>query len=214
MRLGPRIGGGADGGVFAATNAWGERLAVKVLSTSRSRESWQRERSALLQCRHPRVAHLYAAFEHEGRFNLAMQRGGPALSTVAPATPRGRLALCMAVAAPLLQALHFMHRFGFSHGAVRPEHVLVRKAAQGQPGTVHLCGFSSLTKTEGDAALRDVADAAKLLRGALGDTPALRLASVLESGEARSAARLWAQIGAVMPTQAATGRGSSPPSRG
>lgn len=205
LRLGRCIARGAGGSaVHTGVSAWGEPLAIKILAPG---ETGATERDALVACRHPRIVHLHATFEHEGRMHLALQHGGLPLSSHAPfERPGERLTAAMRVAAAVLEALHFMHRFGFSHGAVAPRHVLIqppRSKEETAPQLIRLCGLSASGRHGADAIARDVADARALVRGLLGEPKgdvATRVAALLDSDDPAlvggSASRLWTRLAA------------------
>lgn len=118
--FGSRLDGGEGffGVVYAATDDFGNNLAIKVLkpkgSYEEDRRAAIREFVNLRAFRHPTIIHVYDAFEWNGLFYIVMERCWRPLTTLFAPGYSSKIWM-PGVARCALQALDFIHRHGHVH---------------------------------------------------------------------------------------------------
>lgn len=118
--IGEALGGGHFGTVYSCSDDWGNELVAKVLSPMGSydevKERWLDEAAKLIQLRHPNVTYIHDVFEYEETFYIVMERCASTLHDLIEYTSGydGRVWL-MPVARCVLQAVEFMHGWGYVH---------------------------------------------------------------------------------------------------
>lgn len=136
-RLGPRIGAGGHGAVFAATHIWtGRPVAVKLLLPTAAAspialERFLREARVTGELRHPNVVDVLDMGMDGDRAFLVLEllRG----ETLADRLARGPLAPAevFAVMAPILRALAALHAIDVVHRDVKPDNVFLSMDTDG-----------------------------------------------------------------------------------
>lgn len=182
----------------------------KTSRTTEGIDRLQREASTLAHVTHPDIIEALG-FERRGDvgvLKLAHVDAAP-LPSCTPLAPLAAGTLALTVAA----ALAHVHGQGFQHGALGPEHVLVR--SDGRPV---LCGFGASGPSDADGTAADVRGVAEVLTAALGpaeaalraraageqdDAAALRrrleaLATEIAHGEPMSAAEVATALGTLV----------------
>lgn len=126
--IGSFIGSGAFGDVYECTDEWGNKLVAKVLKPNGAayeeiRANWERELTNLLQLRHPNITFLYAAFEYRDSFYLIMERCAFSLEKLIAFPTLMPHRWVLPVARCVLQAVDFMHTFGYVHKDLHPGNI-------------------------------------------------------------------------------------------
>lgn len=117
--IGKIIGEGNFGVVYDCDDAWGNKVAVKVL---KPRGTYQdvmnaciKERDKLFLLRHPYITYLYDVFEYRNAFYIVTERCASTLASMMKVRNfDGRIWL-RPVAHCILQAVHFIHTRGYLH---------------------------------------------------------------------------------------------------
>jgi serine/threonine protein kinase len=124
--MGDYIGGGAFGDVFECTDEWSNPLVAKVLRPARTFDEmyqhWQAEVANLQMLRHPNITYIHDAFVFENLFYIVVEKCLYSLDRVLPKIDETWVPH---IARDILQALSFIHRFGYVHKDVHPGNVFV-----------------------------------------------------------------------------------------
>lgn len=171
--IGQRIGAGAFGTVFAATDDWGNDLVAKVLQPRNAtdeqlRGQWRQELAALVTLRHPNITFVHDAFEYHDNCYLILERCSHDLhGLLALPNLHGDLWLPW-LARDLLQALQFLHDFGWVHKDLHPGNVFIlwqrdRMVPSKEPVLVCKLGDLGISRLESDINLFGTAMAAWML---------------------------------------------------
>ncbi|MBK6685003.1 MAG: serine/threonine protein kinase [Deltaproteobacteria bacterium] len=126
------LGRGATGVVFDASDAQGQRIALKVIRPLGDTERvnltvarFLREAQILQQVAHPGVVRLIGSGNHEGMLYLAMARvEGVSLLVVRRQGPLGFDALIQ-LGGQLADALFHLHQKGVVHRDIKPANILI-----------------------------------------------------------------------------------------
>lgn len=130
-RLGPPIGRGGFGIVYACSDDWGNSLAAKVFlpqgkAYEQVEQDWQRELRNLVTLRHPNITHVYDAFEWRDTFYLITERCDQTLKELITWPEiKGDLWL-LPMARCVLQGAHFIHQSGYVHKDLHPGNIFLR----------------------------------------------------------------------------------------
>jgi hypothetical protein len=145
FRIGPQIGQGAFGKIFAARDSeTGLVYAIKNESATAERKTLAFETKILSHLQgSPYFPRLFESGETHSLAWVAMELVGPSLGSVLKRVPSHRLSLSTAVrtARHALHALRAMHCAGFIHRDLKPGNILVRLAPDAVRPPVCLIDF-------------------------------------------------------------------------
>ncbi len=157
FQMGPVIGAGAMGNVFAGTDRLtGEKVAIKqlrsdlVLYQPEMVERFRREGEALRRLNHPNIVKVLATIEEEGQHYIVMEFvGGGSLDDLLLKQPRLPVEQVVAIGLELADALSRAHHLEILHRDIKPGNVLL--AEDGTPrltdfGLARFGQLSSLTE--------------------------------------------------------------------
>ena len=132
-----RIGSGASGTVYEAQDtSTGKRCAIKMLGegerTKRAAARLIREFTFLADLEHPNLVKVLDLGSDKlfGPYIVMEFAEGTPITNFFKQPRTDRL---LVVLQQLLDALSYMHRSGFLHGDIKPEHILVFAAESGEP---------------------------------------------------------------------------------
>lgn len=166
FELGPLIGGGATGSVYAGVDRLtGEKVAIKALRTEFSAgmpelvERFRREGELLRRLNHPNIVKILATVpagqtgeESEGSTQYIVMEyvGGGSLADLLRQEPRLPVARVVSIALELSDALSRAHHLEILHRDIKPSNILL--AEDGAPrlsdfGLARLAGASRLTSS-------------------------------------------------------------------
>ena len=118
-QIGNLIGEGAFGYVYEAEDVWGNALAAKILKPRGTYEQVKaaagQEFAKLLALRHPNITHVFDAFEFQYTFYLVTERCTTPLIGLFNLERLAGEQWVLPVARCLLQAVHFLHTYGYVH---------------------------------------------------------------------------------------------------
>ena len=131
--IGPLIGGGATGCVYAGTDLQsGEKVAIKVLredlaaGTPELLERFQREWGALSRLNHPNIVKMIAAFVEKGRYYIVMEYvPGGSLADLLQRQPQLPVEQALTIGLELADALSRAHHLNILHCDVKPANILL-----------------------------------------------------------------------------------------
>lgn len=131
--IGERIGQGSFGEVFECQDEWSNQLVAKVLvprnqTYDQVRENWLQELRKLLELRHPKITHVYAAFEFDDTFYLVIERCSMTLDTIISIPGGNGETWLPYVARDILQGLEYMHDNGYVHKDIHAGNVFVSQS--------------------------------------------------------------------------------------
>jgi DNA-binding NarL/FixJ family response regulator len=143
-QLGLRIGAGATGAVYLATDTQtGERVAVKVLRSDLAAdmpellERFQREGEALRKLNHPNIVKVLATVEEGDRHCIVMEYvGGGSLADLLKQHAQLPLERVVGLALELSDALSRAHHLNIIHRDLKPANILLA-----EDGTPRLTDF-------------------------------------------------------------------------
>jgi DNA-binding NarL/FixJ family response regulator/tRNA A-37 threonylcarbamoyl transferase component Bud32 len=157
FQMGPVIGAGATGNVFAGTDRLtGEKVAIKqlrsdlVLYQPEMVERFRREGEALRRLNHPNIVKVLATMEDEGQHYIVMEYvGGGSLEDLLIKQPRLPVERVVAIGLELADALSRAHHLEILHRDIKPGNILL--AEDGTPrltdfGLARFGQLSSLTE--------------------------------------------------------------------
>jgi serine/threonine protein kinase len=119
--IGVKIGEGNFGIVYACTDVWCNDLAVKVLkqpdnkTNADIRRAAEQEFDKLLKLRHPNVTYVHDAFEFRDTFYIVTEQCHYTLRYFLAQEWFNGLYWLMPIARCLLQAVHYLHTWGYAH---------------------------------------------------------------------------------------------------
>lgn len=117
--IGELIGEGNFGLVYACDDAWGNRVAVKVLKPKGTYQDVKtaciKERDKLFFLRHPYITYLYDVFEYRNAFYIVTERCDMTLANMMKVRNFDGRVWLRPVAHCILQAVHFIHTQGYLH---------------------------------------------------------------------------------------------------
>jgi len=158
FQIGPLIGGGAIGMVYAGVDTQsGEKVAIKVLrqeltaSMPELVERFRREGEALRRLNHPNIVKVLSTIEENAQHYLVMEYvGGGSLADLLARQPKLPVERVVAIALELADALSRAHHLDILHRDMKPENILL--AEDGTPrltdfGLARLGNYPSLTTT-------------------------------------------------------------------
>jgi len=124
--IGAHIGAGSYGDVYECTDEWSNALVAKVLKPAGTFEDvqrqWEAEVANLVNMRHPNITYMHDAFVHDNCFYIIVEKCLYSLDRVLPKIDETWVPH---IARDVLQALAFIHRFGYVHKDVHPGNVFV-----------------------------------------------------------------------------------------
>ena len=124
--IGEHIGSGSFGDVYECTDEWANPLVAKVLKPAlpfeQVQQQWESEVAALINMRHPNITYIHDAFVYENLFYIVVEKCLYSLDRVLPKIDETWVPH---IARDILQALSFIHRFGYVHKDVHPGNVFV-----------------------------------------------------------------------------------------
>jgi serine/threonine-protein kinase len=124
--IGEHIGSGSFGDVYECTDEWANPLVAKILKPAlpfeQVRQQWESEVAALINMRHPNITYIHDAFVYENLFYIVVEKCLYSLDRVLPKIDETWVPH---IARDILQALSFIHRFGYVHKDVHPGNVFV-----------------------------------------------------------------------------------------
>ena len=157
FHIGPLIGGGAIGSVYAGTDTLtGEKVAIKMLRKELTStmpelvERFHREGEALRRLNHPNIVKMLAADEEQGRHYLIMEYvGGGSLAELLMRQPKLPVEQVISIALELADALSRAHHLDILHRDIKPANILL--AEDGTPrltdfGLARLGDYPALTE--------------------------------------------------------------------
>lgn len=122
--IGEHIGSGSYGDVYECTDEWANALVAKVLKPAlpfeQVRRQWEAEVVNLMNMRHPNITYLHDAFLHDNLFYMVIEKCLYSLDRVLPKIDETWVPH---IARDILQALGFIHRFGYVHKDVHPGNI-------------------------------------------------------------------------------------------
>lgn len=159
--IGRQIGEGAFGTVYEASDIWLNELAVKVLKPQGTyegiRDAATQEFDKLLKLRHPNVTHVVDAFEFQHTFYIVTEKCFAPLSSLFQIGHLTGDLWVRPIARCLLQAVHFLHTYGYVHQDIHFGNVFMHfhrdeLSAGGTPGNTvtFKLGDLGLTKLSTD----------------------------------------------------------------
>lgn len=117
--IGPQIGEGHFGVVFACTDLWQNELAAKVLKPISTYEDVRTRAEAefkkLLQVRNPFITFVFDAFEYRDTFYIITERCYCPISHLFSLDNFNGFLWIKAISRCVLQAVHYLHLNGFVH---------------------------------------------------------------------------------------------------
>lgn len=124
--IGAHIGAGSYGDVYECTDEWSNQLVAKVLKPAGTFEDvqrqWKAEVANLVNMRHPNITYMHDAFVYDNCFYIVVEKCLYSLDRVLPKIDETWVPH---IARDILQALAFIHRFGYVHKDVHPGNVFV-----------------------------------------------------------------------------------------
>jgi serine/threonine protein kinase len=128
--LGPQIGQGSFGKIFAARDSeTGLIYAIKYESATAERKTLAFETKILARIQNsPYVPRLFESGETDSLAWVVMELIGPSLSSVLKRIPDHKLSVSttLRVARHSLRAIHALHDLGFIHRDLKPANLLIR----------------------------------------------------------------------------------------
>jgi len=127
--LGAEIGEGYFGKVYGCTDRWSNDLVAKVLlprerTQDEVRDQWEQELTNLLSLRHPKITYVHDWFEYRDMFYLIIERCQGDLRSLFTIPDFNGELWFPSLARDILQAVEFIHRFGYIHKDLHPGNVL------------------------------------------------------------------------------------------
>ena len=117
--MGQQIGEGSFGIVYACSDVWDNKLAVKVLKPTdeyeKVKEKAEGEFFRLMQLRHPNITFVYDAFEYRDTFYIVTERCYGPISDIFNLPDLNGMDWFMPIARQLLQAVHYLHLNNYVH---------------------------------------------------------------------------------------------------
>ena len=159
--IGNEIGHGSFGIVFECSDDWSNTLAAKVLVPNQKpydliRDNWLLEIKNLLLMRHPNITFIYDAFEYRDTFYIITERCYWTIRDLIKEIPnfQGNLWI-RPVARCLLQAVHYLHTYGYVHKDIHSGNVFTsltrNEVAPNLPGAIAFkLGDLGISKLAGD----------------------------------------------------------------
>lgn len=128
--LGNQIGEGFFGVVYECWDEWGNSCVAKVLRPKNQtyeqvRSEWLNELVKLIQLRHPRVTHVYDAFEFQDAFYLIIERCFSKLEELIRLPSLNPDLWIPHVARNVLEAVDFMHSANYVHKDIHHGNVFI-----------------------------------------------------------------------------------------
>lgn len=125
-----KIAQGGMGTVYEATDKYnGRRVAIKMMMGDTSNEMLRRfEREAMImkELSHPNIVRLYEWGKENGRLYIAMEYlDGLTLDRLMAKETKLNLALVVAIAQPLIDAIHYVHEKGFVRNDIKPSNIML-----------------------------------------------------------------------------------------
>ena len=131
LTIGPRIGQGSFGEIYAVRNSRDRTLyAMKIEPVSNRRKILEFEIQVMKQLSSSPFFPLFISSGRTPRYTyLTMELLGPSLSTVAKRLPNNHFSLSsgLRVAYMVICALEVMHDSGFIHRDIKPSNILLRR---------------------------------------------------------------------------------------
>lgn len=154
--IGAHIASGSFGDVYECTDEWSNPLVAKVLKPAASfaevQRRWEAEVQTLIKMRHPNITYLHDAFVADNVFYIIVEKCLYSLDRVLPKIDETWVPH---IARDILQALAFIHRFGYVHKDVHPGNVFVSLTSdvigsEGGPFVSFKLGDLGITRMEHD----------------------------------------------------------------
>jgi serine/threonine-protein kinase len=154
--IGEFIGSGSYGDVYECTDEWANALVAKVLKPAapfeQVRKQWEGEVRTLMRMRHPNITYIHDAFICDNAFFIIVEKCAYSLDRVLPRVDESWVPH---IARDILQALAFIHRFGYVHKDVHPGNVFVSltsdvMSAEHGPYLSFKLGDLGITRVESD----------------------------------------------------------------
>ena len=129
--LGPKIGQGAFGEIYAVRSASNKVLAIKIEQVSNERPSLEFEAAVMKRLQ---TSPYFPQFDSFGRIKnlqwLSMELLGPSLSTVLKRLPERKLSYSTAIRtiSYTLKGIEDMHNRGYIHRDIKPSNILLRRS--------------------------------------------------------------------------------------
>ena len=124
--IGEHIGSGSFGDVYECTDEWANPLVAKVLKPAlpfeQMRQRWEEEVGNLMRMRHPNITYIHDAFVYDNAFYIVVEKCWYSLDRIITRIDENWLPH---IARDVLQALSYIHRFGYVHKDVHPGNVFV-----------------------------------------------------------------------------------------
>lgn len=113
--FGSLIGEGSFGRVYACVDQWRNPLAAKILHAGSDSSAAIREFQNLLTVRHPKITHVFGAFEYNGQCFIITERCGDTIRSLFLMNHIDTRRWMIPIARCVLQAVGYMHDFGMVH---------------------------------------------------------------------------------------------------
>lgn len=127
--MGQQIGEGSFGIVYACSDVWKNKLAVKVLKPTdeyeKVKEKAEGEFFRLMQLRHPNITFVYDAFEYRDTFYIVTERCSAPISEIFDLPDLDGMNWFMPIARQLLQAVHYLHLNNYVHQDIHEGNVFL-----------------------------------------------------------------------------------------
>jgi len=127
-RIGAPLGQGAFGMVYECQDVWDNALVAKVLTPTGTyeevRRKWLDESQKLVNFRHPHITFVYDVFEHDNTFYIVMERCSGTLEDLWQTPGFQGENWVMPVARCVLQAVQFIHDWGYVHKDLHARNIL------------------------------------------------------------------------------------------
>jgi serine/threonine protein kinase len=130
--IGPPIGQGSFGVVYACVDDWNNELAAKVLKPTKPPQEIQAaalaEMNKLLRLRHPQITYFFDAFEYRNTCYIITERCEASVAELLASDWFEGPVWTLAIARSLLQAVQFLHLNGYAHQDIHAANVFALRA--------------------------------------------------------------------------------------